>query len=404
MTSVRKQKTLKQINRKVILNVLRNSGELEISKLSKKVNLSKPTLMKIMNHYIKKGLVIIAGKGSSTEEGGKKPNIYKFNEDGGYAIGIIISANKLSAVITNLKSRILDKISIALETDEEFDSVLKKIIDLYNCLIKNTEINRKRITGLAVGAYGITDFAKGKVIFSPHFPSWGKNLELKKKIEEQIPDKIPIFVDNHIRFQVFAEKISGLAKEKNNVVAIQAGKGMVAGVIIENEIKRGNHSLIGEIGHMIVDPEAREICACGGKGCFEVMVSTDRVLRLAKEKYKEYPDSIIFNKSSPDEVDIYSIFDASNKGDRLALIVMDEVINWFGIGVSNIILMYDPQIMIIQGIFTKAGKYFLENLRKKINEISLFSIKRETEIKYSELGDKAGVLGAASYVLSKYFE
>ncbi|MBA7648021.1 N-acetylglucosamine repressor [subsurface metagenome] len=297
MTSVRKQKTLKQINRKVILNVLRNSGELEISKLSKKVNLSKPTLMKIMNHYIKKGLVVIAGKGSSTEEGGKKPNIYKFNEDGGYAIGIIISANKLSAVITNLKSRILDKISIALETDEEFDSVLKKIIDLYNCLIKNTEINRKRITGLAVGAYGITDFAKGKVIFSPHFPSWGKNLELKKKIEEQIPDKIPIFVDNHIRFQVFAEKISGLAKEKNNVVAIQAGKGMVAGVIIENEIKRGNHSLIGEIGHMIVDPEAREICACGGKGCFEVMVSTDRVLRLAKEKYKEYPDSIIFNKS-----------------------------------------------------------------------------------------------------------
>jgi len=404
MTSVRKQKTLKQINRKVILNVLRNSGELEISKLSKKVNLSKPTLMKIMNHYIKKGLVIIAGKGSSTEEGGKKPNIYKFNEDGGYAIGIIISANKLSAVITNLKSRILDKISIALETDEEFDSVLKKIIDLYNCLIKNTEINRKRITGLAVGAYGITDFAKGKVIFSPHFPSWGKNLELKKKIEEQIPDKIPIFVDNHIRFQVFAEKISGLAKEKNNVVAIQAGKGMVAGVIIENEIKRGNHSLIGEIGHMIVDPEAREICACGGKGCFEVMVSTDRVLRLAKEKYKEYPDSIIFNKSSPDEVDIYSIFDASNKGDRLALIVMDEVINWFGIGVSNIILMYDPQIMIIQGIFTKAGKYFLENLRKKINEISLFSIKRETEIKYSKLGDKVGVLGAASYVLSKYFE
>jgi len=360
--------------------------------------------MKIMNHYIKKGLVIIAGKGSSTEEGGKKPNIYKFNEDGGYAIGIIISANRLSAVITNLKSRILDKISIALETDEEFDSVLKKIIDSYNCLIKNTEINRKRITGLAVGAYGITDFAKGKVIFSPHFPSWGKDLMLKEKILEQIHEDIPVMVDNHSRFQVFAEKILGLAKEKNNVVAIQAGKGLVAGVIIENEIKRGNHYLIGEIGHMIVDPEAREICACGGKGCFEAMVSTNRILKMAREKYKEYPDSIIFNGNTPDEIDIYDVFDASNKGDKLASDLMDDVIDWFGIGISNIILMYDPQIMIIQGIFTKAGKYFLENLREKINEISLFSIKRETEIKYSELGDKAGVLGAASYVLSKYFE
>jgi len=227
---------------------------------------------------------------------------------------------------------------------------------------------------------------------------------LREKIIEKIPEDIPVIVDNHSRFQVFSEKILGLAKDKNNVVAIQAGKGLVAGVIIENEIKRGNHSLIGEIGHMIVDPEGREICSCGGKGCFEAMVSTSRILRMAKEKYNEYPDSIIFNGNDPDDVDIYNVFDASNKGDKLALELMDDIISWFGIGISNIILMHDPQIMIIQGIFTKAGKYFLENLRKKINKISLFSIERETEIKYSELGDTAGVLGAASFVLSRYLE
>jgi predicted NBD/HSP70 family sugar kinase len=315
-----------------------------------------------------------------------------------------ISANRLSSIITNLKSKILGKISMTLETDEGFESVLKKIIDSYNNLVNNANIDRKRIVGFAIGAYGITDFTSGKVIFSPHFPSWGKNLDLKKKILEQIPDEIPVIVDSHIRFKVFAEKILGLAKEKSNIVAIQAGKGLVAGVIMENEIRRGNHSLVGEIGHMIIDPEAREICACGGKGCFETMVSTDRILRIAKEKYKEYPDSIIFNGDAPDDIDIYNVFDASNKGDRLALSLMDDMINWFGIGISNIILMYDPQITIIQGIFTKAGEYFLENLREKINKISLFSIKRETEIKYSELGDRAGEMGAASYVLSKYFE
>jgi len=404
MTSVRKQKTLKQINRKIILNILRNSDKMSISDISKKVNLSKPTLMKIMNHYIKKGLVVIAGKGKSTDEGGKKPNIYKFNKNGGYALGITISANRLFAVITNLKVEIIDEISIILKNDEKFDSVLKKIIDSYNYLVSNKKINREKITGLAVGAYGITDFSKGKVIFSPHFPSWGKNLELREEIKKQIPDKIPIFIDNHMRFQVFAEKTLGLAKEINNVVAIQAGKGMVAGVIIENEIKRGNNSLIGEIGHMVVEPKSKEICACGGKGCFEVMVSSDRLLRLAKEKYSKYTDSKIFNNGKPDDVDIYSIFDASNKGDKLAVNLMNDTIDWFRIGISNIILMYDPQIMIVQGIFTKAGKYFLESLRKKINEISLFSIKRETEIEYSELGDKSGVLGAASYVLSNYFK
>jgi len=404
MISIKKQKTLKQANRKAILNILRDSGEISVADLSKEVNLSKQTLMKIMNYYTKNGMVIITGKGKSTEEGGKKPNIYKFNKNGGYAIGMAISANRLFSVITDLKSNILDNISVTLEADEDFESVLKKIIDSYNYLTRNPEIHKERITGLAIGAYGITNFSKGEVIFSPHFPSWGKNLMLKEKISEKIPGDIPVIVDNHSRFQVFSEKILGLAKDKNNVVAIQAGKGLVAGVIIENEIKRGNHSLIGEIGHMIVDPEGREICSCGGRGCFEAMVSTSRILRMVREKYNEYPDSIIFNGNGPDNVDIYNVFDASNKGDKLALELMDDVISWFGIGISNIILMYDPQVMIIQGIFTKAGKYFLENLRKKINRISLFSIERETEIKYSELGDKAGVLGAASYVLSRYFE
>jgi predicted NBD/HSP70 family sugar kinase len=404
MISIKKQKALKQTNRKVILNILRDSGKMSISELSRVVSLSKPTLMTIINYYLKKGLVVNVGKGNSTEEGGKKPNIYKLNENGGYAIGMIISANKLASVITDLKSKILYKNSVPLKTNEKFESVLKKIVELYNNLTSSIGIDRKKIIGLAIGAYGITNFTSGEVIYSPHFPSWGKNLNLKEKVLEKIPDSIMVIVDNHIRFQVFAEKVLGLAKEKNSIVVIQAGKGLVAGVIIENEIKRGNHYLIGEIGHMVVDPEAREICACGGRGCFEAMVTTNRILRMAKEKYKEYPDSIIFNGSGPDDVDINSIFAASNNKDKLALNLMNDAINWFGIGISNIILMYDPQIVIIQGIFTKAGEYFLENLREKINKISLFSIKRETEIKFSELGDNGGLLGAASYILSNYFE
>lgn len=404
MISIKKQKTLKQTNRKVILNILRNSGEISVLDLSREVNLSKPTIMTIINHYLKKGLVVNVGKGDSTEEGGKKPNIYKFNENGGYAIGMIISANRLASIITDLKSKILYKNSVPLKTNEEFGNVLEKIAYLYNNLTNSTGIDKGKIVGLALGAYGITNYNSGEVIFSPHFPSWGKNLNLKEKILEKIPDKITVIVDNHSRFQVFAEKILGLGKEKNNVVAIQAGKGLVAGVIIEDEIKRGNHYLIGEIGHMVVDPEAREICACGGKGCFEAMVTTNRILRMAREKYKDYTDSIIFKKNDSDNIDIDDIFDASNKGDKLALELINDAINWFGIGISNIILMYDPQIVIIQGIFTRAGEYFIESLKEKINKISLFSIKRKTEIKYSKLGDKAGVLGAASYVLSKYFE
>jgi len=404
MTTLRKRKAVKQINRKVILNILRNSGEISVSELSKKVDLSKTTLMKIMNYYIGKGLVVVTGKGKSTEEGGKKPNIFKFNADGGYAVGIVIFANKLLSVITNLRGEILDKISVELQTNEKFNIVLKKLVNSYEQLINDTGIDRKKITGLAVGTYGVTNFDKGVVIFSPHFSSWGENIELKKNISEQIPDKIPIYVDNGNRFQAFAEKTVGIARHERNIVTLIAGKGLGSGVIMDNEIKRGGHFLVGEVGHMIINPASEEICACGGKGCFEAMVSTRRIIRMAKEKYDRYPDSLVFNGGKPDEIDIYNIFNASVKYDELALELIDDVINWFAIGISNIILLYDPQIIVIQGIFAKAGKYFLDSLRKKVNEISLPKIKKETKIEYSELGDNVGALGAVSYAISKYFE
>jgi len=298
MSTIRKQKTLKKTNRKVILNILRNSGEVSISELSKKVNLSKPTLMNIMNHYIKKGLVVITGKGSSTVEGGKKPKIFKINSSAGYAIGIAILANKLISIITDLRGKILEKISVDLKTDEKFGNILEKINNSYKQLVNN---NEKKIIGVAVGTYGITNSDSGIVIFSPHFPSWGENIELKKKISEQLPNKTAVFIDNGVRFQAFAEKTFGAAKKEKNIITIQAGKGLAAGIIAENRIKRGKHYIVGEIGHMVINPTSEEVCACGGKGCFEVMVSTRRILRIAKEKFNEYPESLIFNGKTVDE-------------------------------------------------------------------------------------------------------
>ena len=339
MAVLKKRKAIKQTNRKAILGILRNSGEISVAELSKKVDLSKTTLMKIMNYHIGKELVVVTGKGKSTEEGGKKPNIFKFNADGGYAVGMSILANKLVSAITDLKDKILASISIKLQEDEKFDIVLKKLISSYEQLIKSTGIDRKKIIGLAIGTYGVTNFDEGVVIFSPHFSSWGENIELKKIISEQIPDKIPVYVDNGNRFQALAEKTVGIARNKRNVVTLIAGKGLGSGVIMENEIKRGGHFLVGEVGHMIINPASEEICACGGRGWFDNLVVNKRIVRMARGQYDKYPDSLVFNGRKPDEIDIYNIFNASAKGDRFALELMDDATRWFAIGISNIILV-----------------------------------------------------------------
>lgn len=407
MTTLGKQKILKQINRKHILNILRDHDEISVAQLSQDSNLSKPTIMKIMKYYIEKGFVVVSGKGNSTEEGGKKPNIFKFNANGAYAIGMIITANKLKAAITNLRYDVVDSCSIELIPNEDVDSVVDKISKLFYKLIENNKIESSKIIGIAIGIYGLTDFDDGVVFYSPHYSSWGKNIRMREKIKKKIPENVPIILDNISRFQVFAEKTLGSAKDVSNIISLMAGYGLGAGVIIENDIKRGYHKIMGEVGHMVINPSEEIVCACGSRGCFEVMVSIDRLKKIILDNKSKFPDSIIFNKSNDGNLNDLApedIFEAYKKNDKLVVFAMNDIINWFAVGISNIILIYDPQVIVIYGIYTRAGENFLRQLRKKVKQISLTSVRKDTKIKFSELGEMSGVLGAAAYVINNFFK
>jgi predicted NBD/HSP70 family sugar kinase len=173
--------------------------------------------------------------------------------------------------------------------------------------------------------------------------------------------------------------------------------------MVKDEIKRGVHYLAGEIGHMIINPSDDIACSCGGRGCFEVLVSTHRVLEKAQMMKTNYPDSAVFSDTGGDTPQIVTIFEAANSGDTLARLLLDDVIKWFTIGISNIILMYDPEIVIIQGVYSQAGPYFLNNLRSGVNTCSLIRIRKNVEIQYSNLGKNRGVLGGGAFIVSEYF-
>lgn len=387
--------------------MLREYDEIAIAELSEKVNLSKPTIMKIMKYYIDKGLVVISGKGRSTEEGGKKPNIFKFNANGGYSMGMTITANKLKAVLTNLKSEIVENISVNLNYNEELESVIDKISDLYHKLLEDSSISSSKLIGLAIGIYGITDFDNGIVFYSPHYPSWGKNIKMRDRILKKISDNIPIVLDNISRFHVFAEKTLGSAKNASNIISLVAGYGLSSGVIIENDIKRGFHKIMGEVGHMIINPSESMLCACGSRGCFEVMVSIERLKKIIADKGCDYPGSVFYdisNNGSLANLEPEEIFKAYNAGDKLASAAMEDIINWLAIGLANIILIYDPEVIVLHGAYIRAGDNFLKMLRKKVEQISLTSVKKDTKIKFSKLGDMAGVLGAATFLINRFFQ
>jgi predicted NBD/HSP70 family sugar kinase len=405
MRKISKPKSVKHNNRKVVLSLLRKSGPITISELAEKSRLSKPTIMKIVQYYLMEGLVNHLGKGTSTEEGGKKPNLYSFNPDSKYSMGIQLSGDEglLIGVLTDLNSRICQQIEFPLTFNTDLTTVLDKIALAYRQLLDLQRLSSDRLIGLAVGTHGYTNFETGVVFVSPHNPIWGRDVPFKKLVEEHIRDAIPVQVDNQIRYQAFVEKMLGAGQQERNIIVLRCGIGAIAGVVQENTLKRGKHFLAGHVGHMIVDPHSQEDCLCGARGCFEVLVGTERLLRTARAGWGQHKESLIFQNTSSEQITVDDIIRASNQNDAWAKSLIDEVIKWFAIALSNLNLMYDPDLVILQGVYTRAGDYFLQRLRERVNHVSLLNVEKEIRIEYSQMGKQAGAIGAASYLINEFF-
>ena len=398
-----KPKTIRKNNLKIILDIYRNNKEMTVYELTKKVKLSRTTVMKLNEKLLQVNLIESKGKGTSTDEGGKRPELFTFKKDSGIFLCFYIKYNTIVLKVYNMLLEVqLEKI-FPVHTDEDLSTVISIITDSIN---KKTEIiNEDRpILGAAVALHAIVDSDNGIVHASAHFPSWGTYIDFKKLITEKIDKNIPVEIESWIRFKAYGAKLNMNEKSINNFILIDAGwHGIVSGLIKGGEVYRGKNHLSGEIGHTIVNPQDTETCYCGGKGCLEMMIDCKRLIKKAVSLRNDFPDSSIFAKAA--EPEIYDIFESSNNNDPLACRLIDYITDWLAIGISNACMIYDPDAVFLGGDYSKAGLYFRENLDKKINKVSLLRLDKNFKIIYpdQESDEEPIMRGAGSFIIENYF-
>jgi len=388
--TVSKPKTILNKNRRLVLNYLRGIPATTVTEISEEIGLSTTTVSKIVDFLVERGLVVVEGKQAST--GGKRPDLFQFNPGYAYAIGIQIRSTKVLSALTNLAGEILDTFEEIIREDESLPTVVAAIARAVHTLMSARSITSGSVVGVAVGAHGITNSATGVSLFAPHFPSWGFNVPLRSLIEEALGPGFKVLIDNQIRFQVFAEKMKGVAAGFQDIVVIEGGEGLVAGIIRDGVIQRGIHHLAGEIGHLPLDSCSDQVCHCGAKGCFEVLVSAGNVER----QYRELNG--ISNGPR-----LREIFQLANDGEHAACKIIDEVVGWFVRGIATVVLLIDPEIVVFQGAYAEAGPYFLDGIRKQLRSIALPKVEKVLRFEYSSLGNEACLIGAAVFLIEDYF-
>ena len=390
--------SLKEINKKNILKIVIDAGQISRIDISKLLKISRPTTSAYIGELIEEGLIEEIGKSDSTSSGGKKAVLLQFRVRAGYILGVMIGVKNIRIALTDLGSNIIEIMKIPTEEWLGPDAVIDKLVKNIKEIIKKFKINKEEVIGIGIGATGLVDSMKGLVIFSPNLNGWN-NIKLKEIIEKKIG--LPAFIENECRVQAIAEKKYGLAKNIKNFVCVETGTGIGTGVFIDNRLVSGDKGMAGEVGHIITNLAGNRVCHCGNTGCLETLCSTSYLLEDIADDIKKSSTSSGKNKSSLKLEDLYNLY---NQGNKIATINIEKNAEYLGIGISNTIKMFNPELILIHGEVIKFGEKYLKKVKESVTKNTFPKVKDDYNIQFSEMGDNVGVIGAASIVFNDIFD
>jgi N-acetylglucosamine repressor len=389
------QHEVRVANTRKILDLLRQQPALTVRELSTETRLSRPTVAKILGLLAGAGVISDRETGESTLEGGKPPRLFSLDAHGGHLIGINYSGNHFFGSLVDLQLRVMTSVAQPVPAEIRATELVDLLDQMVRGLLVSSDVTGGRCLGIGIGTPGVTDLGLGEVVFSPHHPGIGEHLALRDLLAERLEYVAPVFVDNSIRFRTIAEQTMGHLRGVRDGAVIYCDDGLISGLLLDGQIRRGPNSLAGSIGHMTINPADPVRCACGGYGCWEMQVSPDRLVQEMNARVARNSPA-----SSPPDLTVAAVLDRADSGDPDAVELIDRVAHWFAVGIHNMILAYDPETIVIQGVYARPEGRFFRSLTEQITEISLVRAPFQTRVVASALGKDAANIGAASYALS----
>lgn len=373
-------KDLKVVNREKILSTIAQSEQIMLNEIAEATGISRQTIVKAIESFVTQGIVISLGKGKSTSLGGKRPEIYSFNKEYMYNICVRLENHVLKVALTNLKNEILCVKNKPHGQNEPLENIIWDFKNIYADIMFENRLTDDRIYMVGVCLGGITDEDTGVMRYNSLYPNWGRDIPIVGMFKSILADNIDVYVCNEAKMTGYAELYYNKALLEKSYVAIYTLDGIAAGYIDNGKIMMGSHTLIGEIGHMTLDANDVEICQCGSCGCFERLVSIDRLYNRVINS-PNYEQSVLYRYGTALTMD--NIFNAAeNDRDELAMDTVRYIAKYFSMALKNIIINIDPEIIIIQGTYASAGVYFHKQLLKNLGTFKYMPRENSVEITY----------------------
>ncbi|WKA54727.1 ROK family transcriptional regulator [Planococcus shixiaomingii] len=378
---------MKSVNKSIILNKIRTAEPISRAQIAKETSLTPPTVSSIVKELMEQGLVRESVLGNSS--GGRKPTMLHINTDAFYVIGVDAGPENVECVLTDLTGTILQRTSKVLEnplTNEQFLADLKETIF---ALLQSSEADQEKIIGIGVAMHGVVNVNTGTSLIAPILNL--RNIPIKEVLEEEF--NLAVKVENDARAMALGESWFGGHGDADSMVAVNIGRGVGAGIVMNGKLYHGAQGIAGEFGHMTIDINGEE-CECGNRGCLQTFVSGTAIAKRAEKQLKEQNGNLTGK----------DVFDLAESGSQSCVDLLEETGHVIGVGLTNLIHLINPGEIVLGGGVIKSEKFLMPAALAAIQQKVLTPDARGTHVTVSRLGDEATLLGAVSLLLVELFD
>lgn len=382
--------------KKKIINHYIHNGSSTLTELSKDIDLSIPTVTKLIGEMYEEGFITDYGKLETAE--GRYPNLYGLNPAACYFIGVDIKQSGINIGMINFKGEIVD---LRMGLDYQFVNTpesLDNLCDIVRGFINEQTVDKSKILNIDVNISGRVNPDSG-YSYSVFF--FGE-----KPLSDVLREKIgyPVTIDNDTRAMTYGEYMAGNVKNEKNIIFVNVSWGLAIGIIIDGKIYTGKSGFSGEFGHVKVYNN-EIICHCGKKGCLETEASGLAMHRRLMEMVSEGATSLLSKRIFDKElITLDDIIDAVSKEDVLCISLVEEIGQKLGENIAGLINIFNPEMVIIGGTVSVVGDYIMEPIKTAVRKYSLNLVNKDSKMVISTLKDRAGVIGACMMARSRIFE
>lgn len=312
--------------------------------------------------------------------------------------GVDIGGTKLAVALISIEGVIIDKCLDCDHVEKSEGGLTEQIKLNIRRMLKSNNLTESDLCGIGIGCAGHIRFRDGTIITTSNLKGY-KGFPLRNEIQTGF--NVPVTLDNDANAQAYGEFRFGAGKGYDNMVFLTISSGIGAGIIINGRLYRGMTGTAGEFGHNIIEPDSELICTCGNRGCLMSVACGMALPHLFQKKLSEGKKTLLDLPASFDysKVDGKLLKKGLDMDDPLSKEIILDSGRYVGIGIYNIFQALNPQMIVLGGGLLSWGDFYLNHIRKTFYELARDMMFDQMEIRTSEMGTDAGVIGAASLSL-----